>query len=116
MPGSLSHVEIGVADAPQSLVFFQRLFDWSPQRLGATEEAWLQTPSIRVGVHGDDPQSRMVVYFRVSDMADSVSRVRALGGQAGDISPHEPGFGRFCQCHDPQGVCFGLHQPDPLES
>lgn len=112
MSGSLSHVEIGVVDGSQSRVFFQGLFGWSPQPMGATQDAWLQAPSVRVGVHGDDPQSRMVLYFRVSDMTDSVARVLALGGRAGDISPPEPGFGRFCLCHDPQGVCFGLHQPD----
>ncbi|MCE4052542.1 VOC family protein [Pseudomonas sp. Au-Pse12] len=112
MPGSLSHVEIGALDGGQARVFFQQLFGWSPQPLGAVQDAWLQTPSVRVGVHGDDPEARMVLYFQVEDLARSVLQVRALGGHAGAVSEHEPGFGRFCLCHDPQGVCFGLHQPD----
>ncbi|MGZ0783653.1 VOC family protein [Pseudomonas saponiphila] len=113
MSGRLSHVEIGVFDGDRALVFFQQLFGWSPQPLGAVHNAWLQAPSFSVGVHGDDPAARMVLYFQVEDLARSVLQVRALGGQAGALSEHEPGFGRFCLCHDPQGVCFGLQQPDP---
>lgn len=112
MFGSLSHVEIGAPDGSQALVFFQQLFGWSPQPMGALQNAWLQTPSVRVGVHGDDPQSCMVLYFRVEDLASSVLQVQALGGHTGEVSDPEPGFGRFCLCRDPQGVCFGLHQPD----
>jgi predicted enzyme related to lactoylglutathione lyase len=36
--------------------------------------------------------------------------VREAGGQADPPAPEEPGFGRFSNCRDPQGIRFGLHQ------
>ncbi|EDX82400.1 hypothetical protein S7335_846 [Synechococcus sp. PCC 7335] len=36
--------------------------------------------------------------------------MKELGGEAESLGPEEPGFGRFCNCKDPQGIRFGLHQ------
>jgi predicted enzyme related to lactoylglutathione lyase len=35
---------------------------------------------------------------------------REAGGEADPPAPEEPGFGRFSNCRDPQGIRFGLHQ------
>ncbi len=104
-PGEVSFLEIGSADGAMTRAFFSGVFGW-PSR----DEAWLQTPSIKAGTHGDDPSPQIYVYFNVPDLEETAARVRAEGGEAGQIVT-EPGFGRFVHCRDPAGVRFGLHQP-----
>ncbi|MDF3888805.1 VOC family protein [Cupriavidus basilensis] len=110
MTGSVSYLEIGGQDARVSQDFFRQLFDWPFQPTELAGEGWFQAPSIRVGLHGNDPEPQVLVFFRVTDMLAAVSRVKALGGHADDAGPGEPGFGLFRMCRDPQGVKFGLHQ------
>lgn len=70
---------------------------------------WFETPTGKVGLHGNDAGGA-VPYFRVENIEAAVAHVRALGGTAEDFIANEPGFGRFCNCTDPQGLRFGLHQ------
>ena len=107
-----TYLEIGTKNSPASAEFFKAVFDWTYTGAGQ-DGGWFQTPTIRVGLHGDDPQPQIVVYFSVPDLEAAIARVRAAGGHADEPGPHEPGFGRFCNCRDPGGVPFGLHQaPD----
>ena len=79
--------------------------------MGNGGEGWFQTPSIKVGLHGIDPNPQFSIFFNVADLDAAIIRVNELGGQTEAPGPHEPGFGRFCLCRDPQGIQFGLHQP-----
>jgi predicted enzyme related to lactoylglutathione lyase len=110
MAGEPSHLELGVSDAARAKTFYGELFGWSfTPTVG--ENAWIETPGVRGGLHDRDDASSIVVYFRVSDIEGAVARVRELGGQADDPGPLETG-GRFASCRDDQGVAFGLHQPE----
>jgi uncharacterized protein len=104
-----SYIEIGSADATQTSDFFKSIFGWTYTPMGP-EGGWFQTPTVRAGVHGNDPTPQLYVYFAVADLAAAVIQVRAAGGQAEEIGADEPGFGRFCNCKDPTGLAFGLHQ------
>lgn len=108
----ISFVEMGSRDVEETSIFFAGLFGW---RYHASEDpaqgGWFETPGIRIGLHGDDPAWEMVPYFRVGDIEAAVTQVRALGGWAEDRIADEDDFGRFCNCRDPQGMRFGLHQP-----
>ncbi len=110
MPSEVSYIEIGTKDAEPSRTFFEQLFGWSFHPMGNDGEGWFQTPSVRAGLHGNDPEPQLFIFFSVPDLMSAVTQVKELGGQADDISPDEPGFGQFCTCRDPQGVRFGLHQ------
>jgi uncharacterized protein len=110
MAGEVSYLEIGAKDAAISRVFFEKLFGWSFHPMGSDGEGWFQTPSIKAGVHGNDPEPQFSIFFDVPDLIAAIAQVKELGGQADEPSPDEPGFGKFCACHDPQGVRFGLHQ------
>jgi uncharacterized protein len=72
--------------------------------------AWIETPGARGGLHDDDPNHSIEIYFSVPDIETAVTRVRQAGGHADDPRPEE-GFGRFATCRDDQGARFGLHQP-----
>jgi predicted enzyme related to lactoylglutathione lyase len=105
----VSFIEIGAVDAGRAGAFLGQLFGWDFHLMGTGPEGWFQTPSIRAGVHGNDPNPGILVFFSVSDLEEAIAKVKELGGQA-DEPAEEPGFGSFCTCRDPQGIRFGLHR------
>jgi len=105
-PHQVSFLEIGSRDAAETRAFFSTIFDWP-----CHNDMWLQTPTIRAGVHGADPSPQIYVYFHVEDMAAAMARVKAAGGEA-DEPTHVPGFGTYSNCRDPGGAAFGLHKPE----
>lgn len=111
MAGEPTYFEIGVPDALRAQKFYVRLFGWKPHAMGESGQAWLETEGARGGLHNDDEDRRIDVFFGVADINAAVMTVRELGGEAEDPGPEEPGFGRFTFCRDDQGVRFGLHQP-----
>ena len=110
MSSNVSHLEFGAGTAVQTGIFFSKLFGWSFHSMGGGPEGWFDTPTCKAGLHADDPQPGISIYFSVQDIEAAVVLVKQLGGTAEAISPEEPGFGRFCSCKDPEGVRFGLHQ------
>ena len=110
MTGNVSFVEIGSKDVKVTHAFFASVFGWGFTPMGDAGAGWFQTPSIRAGLHGDDPEPQLYVFYDVPDLAAAIASVRAAGGQAEDPGSEEPGFGRFSNCRDPQGIRFGLHQ------
>lgn len=105
----ISFVEIGVSDPVKSRAFLEQMFGWKFNPFGQDSEGWFQTPSVKVGMHGNDPSQGFLVFFGVSDLELAMADVIGLGGDTEPPS-EEPGFGRFCICRDPQGLRFGLHQ------
>lgn len=110
MSGQPSFFEIGVPDAGRARTFYATLFGWRFHDMGEGDQAWIETPSVHGGLHRDDPESRIELFFAVPDIEAAVATVRELGGHADDPRPEEPVFGRFAFCRDDQGVRFGLHQ------
>lgn len=110
MASEVSYLEIGAKDAAISRVFFEQLFEWSFHPMGSDGQGWFQTPSIKAGLHGNDPEPQFFIFFDVPDLTAAVARVKELGGETDEPGSDEPGFGKFCACRDPQGIRFGLHQ------
>ncbi len=109
MTSDVSFIEIGAAEAGAARYFFSQLFGWEFHPMGAGPEGWFQTPSMKAGLHGNDPDPGILVFFSVPDLAAAIAKVRALGGEASEPT-EEPGFGGFSMCRAPQGVKFGLHR------
>lgn len=109
--GTISFVEMGSAETETTAQFFSALFGWRYTSMDGGGNGWFETPGCRMGLHGGDPDWGMVPYLRVADIESAVQRVRNLGGDAEEVVA-APGFGRFCNCRDPQGMRFGLHQPE----
>jgi uncharacterized protein len=110
MQGRISHIELGTSTGAKTSAFFTLLFSWKYSPMGEGGGVF-DAPTCKAGLHPGDPNPGIVVYFAVNNIEAAAIRVKELGGQAGEISPNEPGFGRFCPCKDPEGVAFGLHQP-----
>jgi uncharacterized protein len=111
MSGEPAFFEIGVPDAKRAKAFYGQLLQWTFHPMGDGDQAWVETPTIRGGLHDEDQECRIDIFFAVPDIAAAVVAVRELGGHADDPGPEEPTFGRFAFCRDDQGVRFGLHQP-----
>jgi len=109
MHGQVSFVEIGTTDTDRTSAFFADVFGWkfTPMDTGG---GWFQAPTMRIGLHGDDPQPQLYVFLEVPDLDDAVARVRDAGGTVEAPGPEVAGFGRYANCKDPQGIVFGLHQ------
>ncbi|MEV1296036.1 VOC family protein [Pseudonocardia sp. NPDC049635] len=111
MSGEPTHFEFGVASAASARQFYAKLFGWTVHPMGDGDEGWIETGGIRGGLHENDPNPGIVVYFSVPDIEAALATVKELGGEPGQASPDEPEFGRFAECKDDQGTRFGLHQP-----
>lgn len=109
MAGEPSFFEIGVADGKKAQAFFGELFGWTIHPMGG-DSGWLETGGVRGGLHDNDPENRIEMYFGVPDIEAAVVRVRDLGGHAEEPCADIPDFGRFAACRDDQGTRFGLHQ------
>ena len=106
-----TYLEIGSSDPPASAAFFKAVFGWSYTPMDG-DGGWFQTPTVKAGLHGHAPVPQIYVYFSVPDLTAAIDEVRAAGGHADEPGPNEPGFGRFCNCRDPTGIAFGLHQAE----
>jgi predicted enzyme related to lactoylglutathione lyase len=98
MAGEPSHFELGVPDARRAKAFYGELLGWRFVTT-AGENAWIETNGVRGGVHGEDDDASVQVYFSVDDIEAAVSRVRELGGDAGEPGPEESS-GRYVSCRD----------------
>jgi len=105
----VSFIEIGVSDASKSSAFLEQMFGWKFHPFGPGGQGWFQTPSLKAGLHGGDPNWGFLVYFAVPDLAVAITEVNRLGGTT-EAPTEEAEFGKFCTCRDPQGLRFGLHQ------
>lgn len=95
MHGELTFFEIGVPDSGRAQTFYARMFDWQFPPTGEGDQVWIKTSGIKGGLHDQDTEARIVMYFAVDDIDVAVRTVRELGGTAEDARPEEAGFGRF---------------------
>ena len=118
MAGKPVHVEIPARDATKASAFWSSLFGWELQAFEGAPSPYLMTrfSDESGGAIYEDPTARgMRVYFDVDDIEAGASKVRELGGEAGDKLP-VPTMGWFAHCTDLSGNEFGLWQTDPSAS
>jgi hypothetical protein len=77
MTGEPSFFEIGVPDAKRARTFYAQVFDWTFHPWPDSDMAWIETPGARGGIHDDDPEHRIEIYFAVADIETAVGRVPA---------------------------------------
>jgi uncharacterized protein len=108
MTGEASYIELGVRDADAARAFYGRLLGWRVS--GDRGPGEVNSPTLSIGIHDGDDSSIFEVFFSVDDLDASLAMVAQLGGRvAGDVN-NSPGFGRWAECVDDQGVRFGLRQ------
>lgn len=110
-PGDISYVTMVVADDERAKRFYGAVFGWDWEA-GSVPNAWGPTGHAgeEFGIWGDRSQRPEVqLCYRVADIEDAVARVRAAGGQAGEVE-RKP-YGLMVECVDDQDAHFQLWQP-----
>ena len=108
-PSSLALIEFPADEPERARRFWAELLDVELQpRRDSEGEGW-QThsgvPAVGVHVRGRGPgDSFSLPYFAVSDVAEALERVQALGGSV--VHPGE----KWAVCRDSEGSPFGLTQ------
>lgn len=105
MAGEPSYIELGVRDPEAATSFYGQLFGWQVAGPGQVD-----TDTLSIGIHGGDDASHFEVFFAVDDLEASIAKVSELGGGTVSEVNDSPGFGRWVECADDQGVRFGLRQ------
>lgn len=117
-PGALCWTELTTSDTKAAESFYTQLFGWTPKHSGAgspmeyTEFSVNGTPTIGMmakpaGMPAHIP-SYWMPYFQVTNVDQSASKGKELGGKV-MIGPQDiPGTGRFAIITDPQGAMFAV--------
>ena len=108
MTGEASYIELGVRDADAARAFYGRLLGW--QVSGDRGWGQVDSPTLSIGMHDADESSIFEVFFSVDDLDASLAQVTQLGGRVTSAVNESPGFGRWAECADDQGVRFGLRE------
>lgn len=110
MTGDASYIELGVRDADAARAFYGPLLGWEVS--GDSGRGQVDSPTLSIGIHDGDDSSIFEVFFSVDDLDASLAQVATLGGKVTSDVNQSPGFGRWAECADDQGVRFGLRQPE----
>lgn len=109
MTGEPSYLELGVPDPDRAVAFYGAVLGWTVDPSAGMRQ--IETPTLSIGIHGGDPGAHFEVLFAVPDIDAALAAVTAAGGDVVAPVTDSPGFGRWAECRDDQGVRFGLRQP-----
>jgi len=83
---STSNSESAMTDVPVIWCYRKLSWPWLGDvqfhPFGQGSEGSFQTPSLRAGIHGDDPNQGFLVFFGVPDLEVAIADVIRLGGAA----------------------------------
>ncbi len=112
------HFEIPSSNPEKSVEFYKKVFGWKIDRWGP-EEYWLVTtgekgtPGIDGAIMTNRTYKTTVNTIDVPSVDDYLKKVVAAGGKKLTDKMPIPTIGHFAYCQDPDGVVFGILQPDP---
>ena len=106
MSGEPVYIELGTPDAAKARAFYAAVLGWPDGAQGQVD-----TPTLDIGVHGNDDARHFEVFFAVDDLEFALDQVGQRGGRIVSEINDTPGFGRWVECADDQAVRFGLRQP-----
>jgi uncharacterized protein len=115
------HFEIPAQNLESSSKFYSSVFGWKIEKWGDPSDYYLVTTGEEgtLGINGaiykpDRGIDGVVNTISVEDLDAMIEKVKASGGEV--VSPKQqiPGVGWFCYAKDPEGILFGMLQPDPM--
>jgi uncharacterized protein len=109
MNTSVVWFELPAAETTRTRDFYARLFGWKFERFG--DEDYHVIHEARGAVYGAPGETGLLAYFGVDDIEAAVTRVRELGGEAGERQD-VPGVGEYAHCSDLDGNRFGLYRQE----
>jgi predicted enzyme related to lactoylglutathione lyase len=110
------HFEIHGDDPAKAAAFYREVFGWQVSRWG-DQDYWLFETGDGPGIDGasaptQEHRQKVVLTMEADDLASAVERARRAGGTVLLDEAPIPGVGWLAQVLDPNGVLFGIMQPD----
>jgi predicted enzyme related to lactoylglutathione lyase len=111
------HFEIHGDDPESSVRFYSKVFGWKVDRWG-DQAYWLLTTGTEApGINGaiaptQEHGQGIVLTMEVDDLDDCTAKITEAGGTVLVERAPIPGVGWLATATDPNGVLFGLMQPD----
>jgi predicted enzyme related to lactoylglutathione lyase len=105
----VGYASLWVPDADRAAAFYAAVLGWAYAPAGGSGSRQVTGTAPPQGLWGGEPRSTLFCSYVVEDAAQTVARVRAAGGQAGD--PVARPYGLSADCEDDQGTRFAVHQP-----
>ena len=102
MKGNLVYFVVPVRDAERAKAFYGELLGWKFAEGNVPGGLHITNVAPPGGIYGGGEGSSPQVFFEVDDIEAAVSRVRELGGEAGD--PEQIQSGWMARCRDDQGT------------
>jgi uncharacterized glyoxalase superfamily protein PhnB len=109
--GDVGYFTLGIPDADRARAFYGELLGWAFEPGSVDQGFQIAGVTPMGGLAGGQSGSSVTLCYRVDDVAASVAKVRALGGQAEDAVAQP--YGLLAECVDDQGTAFQLWQPPP---
>jgi uncharacterized glyoxalase superfamily protein PhnB len=114
--GELGYYTFYVPDVDRAATFYGALLGWtfepaSPTPDGVHRGRHIRNTLVPMGVNDDPQMASPSLYYRVSDLAVMVAKVRELGGEVLSVTDYVAGGTAVCR--DDQGVEFQLWEPAP---
>ncbi len=117
---TIAHFDLPADDLERAKKFYEKLFDWKFNQVpGPMPYYLIETADLggNPGVGGGmgkrgAPDQRIMNYFGVSSVEESIAKVEKLGGKI--IMPRTavPGWGYLAICIDTENNTFGLWEED----
>jgi uncharacterized protein len=106
--GRVAWFELPAEDVQRSQEFYASLFGWQFEPFGGDD--YHITYEAGGAIFASDEQKMPNLYFGTEDIDAAISRVRELGGEAGERQDIPSNFGSFAHCRDTEGNAFSLYQ------
>lgn len=123
------HFEMPASDLKRVKAFYEEVFGWNMQQLGAEMSNYLLAGTVAVGENGmpkepgainggfyektkESPEPSVVI--SVDDLNEGIERVKKAGGKILGETMNIPGIGMFASFRDTEGNRVGMLQPVPM--
>lgn len=115
MPAPVVHFEIGSKDSAALSKFYAAVFGWTFTPLGGAQviHTGAGGPTGMLNALGHPPETYVMVYIEVADLAAALERVTAAGGKKLVGPVPLPDGKSFAWIEDSAGNLIGLLTPAP---
>ncbi|WP_067828853.1 VOC family protein [Actinomadura kijaniata] len=108
--GDIGYASLWTPDIVRATDFYGAVLEWSFAPGSGHQGRQVEgLPHQHIGLWGGEERRTLHLAVAVSDIHDTIHRIRAAGGEAGE--PTDEPYGLASMCVDDQGLPFSLYQP-----
>ncbi|MDI9639413.1 VOC family protein [Kamptonema cortianum] len=118
--------EINTPDKTKALDFYKNVLGWTTSDMDMGEHGMYTMLHSADGAFAGSMEmtgpewegipAHWMIYFRTSNLGETMDKVKANGGEIVYDKFSIPGVGDMCVCKDDSGAVFSLHEPEPSQA